>query len=115
MDPELPLIDLHRHLDGNVRLQTILDLGRKHSVTRVQVDLDGGPHDVQLRASTARGAEATDYDLVTRASAASGRVDLRTGEPVSARYVLVWLTSVPSDGDNGYRGTISKVTVRGTD
>lgn len=32
MDPALPFIDLHRHLDGNVRLQTILDLGRKHNV-----------------------------------------------------------------------------------
>jgi adenosine deaminase len=33
MDPKLPFIDLHRHLDGNVRLQTILDLGRKHNIT----------------------------------------------------------------------------------
>ena len=32
MDSTLPFIDLHRHLDGNVRLQTILDLGRKHEV-----------------------------------------------------------------------------------
>ena len=28
---DLPLIDLHRHLDGNVRLETVLDLGRKHN------------------------------------------------------------------------------------
>ena len=27
-----PLIDLHRHLDGSVRLQTILDLGRQHGI-----------------------------------------------------------------------------------
>ena len=32
IDRSLPLIDLHRHLDGNVRLQTILDLGRKHNI-----------------------------------------------------------------------------------
>jgi adenosine deaminase len=32
MDPALPLIDLHRHLDGNVRLQTILELGRRHNI-----------------------------------------------------------------------------------
>jgi len=31
-DPSLPLIDLHRHLDGAVRLSTILDLGRKHGI-----------------------------------------------------------------------------------
>lgn len=33
MDATLPLIDLHRHLDGNVRLQTILDLGRQHGIS----------------------------------------------------------------------------------
>ena len=27
-----PLIDLHRHLDGSVRLETILDLGRRHGI-----------------------------------------------------------------------------------
>jgi adenosine deaminase len=27
-----PLIDLHRHLDGSVRLETILDLGRLHKI-----------------------------------------------------------------------------------
>ena len=27
-----PLIDLHRHLDGSVRLQTILELGRQHNI-----------------------------------------------------------------------------------
>ncbi len=31
-DPSVPLADLHRHLDGNVRLQTILDLGRQHNL-----------------------------------------------------------------------------------
>lgn len=32
IDPHLPLIDLHRHLDGAVRLETILDLGRTHNL-----------------------------------------------------------------------------------
>jgi adenosine deaminase len=32
IDRSYPLIDLHRHLDGSVRLETILDLGRKHDV-----------------------------------------------------------------------------------
>lgn len=29
---DLPLLDLHRHLDGSVRLETILDLAREHGV-----------------------------------------------------------------------------------
>ena len=32
IDPNFPLIDLHRHLDGSVRLATILDLGRQHGL-----------------------------------------------------------------------------------
>ncbi len=32
VDPGLPLIDLHRHLDGAVRLSTILELGAKHRI-----------------------------------------------------------------------------------
>ncbi|MEY2572170.1 MAG: adenosine deaminase [Verrucomicrobiota bacterium] len=32
IDPSLPFIDLHRHLDGSVRLGTIIDLARQHNI-----------------------------------------------------------------------------------
>jgi adenosine deaminase len=41
IDPEFPLIDLHRHLDGNIRLETILDIGRQHSLPLPAEDLEG--------------------------------------------------------------------------
>lgn len=45
IDPTFPLIDLHRHLDGNVRLQTILDLGRQHDLALPAWDLESlRPH-----------------------------------------------------------------------
>lgn len=45
IDPQLPLLDLHRHLDGSVRLETILDLGLKHNLPLPARDLDGlRPH-----------------------------------------------------------------------
>jgi adenosine deaminase len=45
IDPTLPFIDLHRHLDGNVRLETILDLGRQHNLPLPARDLEGlRPH-----------------------------------------------------------------------
>jgi adenosine deaminase len=40
IDPKLPLIDLHRHLDGSIRLETILDLGRKHNLALPAWDLE---------------------------------------------------------------------------
>jgi adenosine deaminase len=33
IDTTLPLTDLHRHLDGNIRAQTILDLGRQYNLS----------------------------------------------------------------------------------
>lgn len=32
IDPSFPLIDLHRHLEGCVRLETLLELGRQHNL-----------------------------------------------------------------------------------
>ncbi|MTD26029.1 adenosine deaminase [Erwinia sorbitola] len=32
IDSQLPLTDIHRHLDGNIRAQTILDLGREFNL-----------------------------------------------------------------------------------
>jgi adenosine deaminase len=41
IDPHLPLVELHRHLDGSVRLETILDLGRRHNLPLPAWNLDG--------------------------------------------------------------------------
>ena len=40
-DDHLPVIDLHRHLDGNVRLETILELGRQHHLPLPAWDVEG--------------------------------------------------------------------------
>ncbi len=43
--PDLPLVDLHRHLDGNVRLETVLDLARQHGIRLPADTLEGlRPH-----------------------------------------------------------------------
>lgn len=40
IDHSLPLMDLHRHLDGSVRLETILDLGQQHNLPLPAWDLE---------------------------------------------------------------------------
>ncbi len=32
INQDFPLVELHRHLDGSVRLETILDIGLKHNL-----------------------------------------------------------------------------------
>jgi adenosine deaminase len=51
IDPALPFIDLHRHLDGAVRLETILELGRQHNLPLPAWDIDGLRPHVQVTGS----------------------------------------------------------------
>jgi len=41
IDTSLPFAELHRHLDGNLRLQTILDLGRENNIPLPAWDVEG--------------------------------------------------------------------------
>ncbi len=41
IDTSLPLVELHRHLDGSVRLQTVLDLARQHNLPLPADDPEG--------------------------------------------------------------------------
>lgn len=41
IDTSLPLLDLHRHLDGSVRLETILDISRQYRLALPAWDVEG--------------------------------------------------------------------------
>jgi adenosine deaminase len=41
IDTTFPLVELHRHLDGNMRLETILDLGMQFGLPLPATDLEG--------------------------------------------------------------------------
>jgi adenosine deaminase len=56
IDPTFPLIDLHRHLDGNVRLETILDLGRQHNLPLPAWEVEGLRPYVQVVDAPSGGA-----------------------------------------------------------
>jgi len=45
IDQSLPLLDLHRHLDGSVRLETVIDLAQRHGIDLPAADAEGlRPH-----------------------------------------------------------------------
>lgn len=41
IDPALPLVDLHRHLEGSIRLETVLELSEKHHLPLPEGGLEG--------------------------------------------------------------------------
>jgi hypothetical protein len=91
----------------------LLDLGRERSVSRVTVNMDGVGANMELRAAQTRGSTADDYRQVAQSFDESGKAELRPQSAVQARYLLVWLTSLPSTGGSDYRGTIDEIVVRG--
>jgi len=48
INKDLPLTDIHRHLDGNVRIETILDLGQKFGIALPANDIESLRPHVQI-------------------------------------------------------------------
>jgi hypothetical protein len=68
---------------------------------------------VQIRAGdTPDATEATAYAVVspTQTMTASGTFAIKAG--TSARYYIVWLTQLTSDGKEQYWGSVSEVTFK---
>jgi putative peptidoglycan lipid II flippase len=90
----------------------VLDLGKPADVSEVVIRADGGPTDLQVRVAESRQTSLDGFTGFDRTSNATGRTILRVTEPARARYLLVWLTELPTVGGN-YVGEISEITVRG--
>jgi len=89
----------------------LLDLGSVKDVRQVALRLVGTGTDLELRVSESLGERAQDYREVATESQAGSRVDLTPKDPVRARYVVIWLTKLPSDGGE-FRGGIADIEVR---
>ena len=90
----------------------VLDLGSVQRVGAVAVELVGVPTTVELRAAEVSQPDATGYQLVGKVTDAPASATLvPTGGSVDARYLLLWLTSLPREGVD-FRGGIAEVTVR---
>lgn len=96
----------------------LLDLGRVQEVRSVRAELQGEGTTVELRAGPAQAAiapseSAQDYRLVGTVDDAGTTALFRLQQPVSTRYLLVWLTSLPPEGADTYRGRVAEVKVYG--
>jgi hypothetical protein len=90
----------------------LLDLGKAQDVRAVDVTLVGSPTSVQLLTATgAQAPTAVDgFDVAAEGDATKTRLTLSPDQPVQARWLVVWLTSLPDVG--GFRGGVAEVVVR---
>jgi hypothetical protein len=90
----------------------VLDLGSTKKVGSVTVWTADGSTDLELRSADQVGSSLDDFDPVAKAVDVDGRAVMRPTETLRARYLLIWLTSVPVADGPRYRGAIAEVTVR---
>jgi hypothetical protein len=90
----------------------LLDLGKKVTVTSVRLDL-GQLRSTDMQIRVGNGTTLQDLRVAAKASGVTGVVKLTLRHPVTARYVLLWLTQLPPDGAGHYQGSISHVVVSG--
>ncbi len=90
----------------------LFDLGSEREVREVVVDVLGGTTEVELHVSPnpERPRSLDDLTRVAAGSTSEGRIRLVPDTTVPERWVVVWLTSLPSDGS--FRGRISEVRIR---
>ncbi|MEU6877576.1 protein kinase family protein [Streptomyces sp. NPDC046712] len=89
----------------------VLDLGSVQQVSKVEVTFQGTTS-VQLRTApeSASSQPASAGAYTTLASGSGTQVALTADKPVKTRYVLVWLTDLPSSG-GGYRGKVTDIKI----
>ncbi|MGC0312250.1 serine/threonine protein kinase [Kitasatospora acidiphila] len=94
----------------------LVDLGAVKSVSSVEVQFLGGATGVQLQVPTGTPSTApTRHEDFAAPLAATTATDAKfpLAGPVHTRYLLIWLTSLPKDGDGSYRGQVAEIKVAG--
>ena len=100
---------------GNLKdgVGLLIDLGESQSVAGLTVTTPRPGATVEVRTAEEAGTELDAFDV-----AADGTLDDSTDfafdEPVTARYVLLWITGLV-DSEEGFSATISDITVNAAD
>ncbi|MCX4882084.1 MULTISPECIES: serine/threonine protein kinase [unclassified Streptomyces] len=100
---------------GNLKsgVGIILDLGKVQQVGKVTVTFVGDTS-VELRSASAdAGAKPMSFSSYTKVASGSGTaVELKPGKSVKSQYLLVWLTKLPLQADDGqWRARVADIKV----
>ncbi|MGH3496405.1 MAG: protein kinase family protein [Nocardioidaceae bacterium] len=103
---------------GNLKpgVGLLLDLGSDQDVTGIRLNFGTSPTALQIKVAppgTTSPPTLGQMRNVATDSAAGPFASLQLRQPQTTRYVLVWLTSLPSDGAGRYQGVLDEVGVVG--
>ena len=99
-------------LSGKPGVGLLLDLGAPRPVRAVALRLVGNGTDLSLRATDDPSKAPEEFRSMAEVTGASNDLTLRVPTPVTTRYVLVWLTAIPSN-NGSYQGGLAEVRVLG--
>lgn len=100
---------------GNLKPGTglLLDMGKSVTVSSVQLAL-GSQVGAAMQVRVGDTASLADLSTVATATDVGGTVRLSAATRVSGRYVLIWFTALPPNGQGEYQVSVYDVTVDGT-
>jgi transcriptional regulator with XRE-family HTH domain len=90
----------------------LLTLDHQSTITSVRLDLTGY-RGVNLQLKVGGGSSPQDFKVVATADNTGGTVRLTLRHPASARYLLIWFTQLPPNGDGQYQESVYHVKVNG--
>lgn len=98
-------------LDAKGGVGIVVDLGEPRPIQSALLSFFGTGTSVQIRVSNDIQPDPALWSSLATVEGAGEQIEIRSPRPVTGRYVLVWLTKLPSSG-SGYRGGLKEVTFR---
>jgi putative peptidoglycan lipid II flippase len=114
-DPSTAWLTVHYKapdMSGKPGVGLLVDLGAPRPVSAVSLRLVGNGTDLSLLATDDPTAAVDTFTSMAQVTGAGQELTLRVPRPVTTRYVVVWLTSLPS-ADGSYQGGIADLHVLG--
>jgi putative peptidoglycan lipid II flippase len=99
-------------MSGKPGVGLLLDLGAPRPVSAVSLRLVGNGTDLAVLATDDPRAKVDTFTSLAQVTSAGQALVLRVPRPVTTRYLVVWLTALPS-ADGSYQGGIADVRVLG--
>jgi len=99
---------------GNLQVGTglLLDMGSPVTVSSVQLVL-GSQQGTDIQVRVGNTAALASLSTVATATDAGGTVRLSVATRASDRYVLIWFTALPPNGQGNYQVSVYSATVDG--